>query len=688
MPQQIQLNIIPFTPLQSSKVFAFYDEKVPNSFSIHWDKLFNEFPEGREKDKQYYYSTFQPANDQNFEQVIEFTKAINFSCHYFTHLIFNYFKAIDGAIVFPNYVDNVEVWFIDTKHKNNTYNLYNKYTLKVQYNAVVQKSFELMVAYNGTSKLLKKSMAALGDYDTLKYNLINCNGAIYKYDNMPEDLKQDQTTLFPVLSNELKKDFDIYEEFKKENRYPIFHNILSEFCKKYLFTPAFTKAFNLQQSFHIVPEKKVYTTKYGSNKLKFLNGEHYDPRSGILTHKPLRSFTNKHLKLFFIYNKADGDFIKTHLFNTMTKGWKGRVKKSDTDESIAAPLHEYINQPYNFDADKQISFENNNTIFEEVSAKLDQIQFDPAVRYMAIYVTPIKKDDKLHPQHTAYYKLKELLLNKEISSQVIYKEHISKSDFYYFIPNIYVALLAKMGGIPWRLSATNEDELIVGVGAFKPRGFTHRFLGSAFCFNNEGIFQNFNCFREDEPDNLAGSISDAVNKYKEMNKQAKRLIIHFYKEISDKLELQPILDTLDELGEPNMPVIVVTINKTESKELLGFDLNSDGKMPRSGTYVSVGFNKFLLFNNTRYFENSKLAAKEYHFPIKLSFKSSKPEELTIDVMRELINQVYQFSRMYWKSVSQQNLPVTTIYPEMVAEIIPHFKEHHLPEFGRNNLWFL
>ena len=50
--------------------------------------------------------------------------------------------------------------------------------------------------------------------------------------------------------------------------------------------------------------------------------------------------------------------------------------------------------------------------------------------------------------------------------------------------------------------------------------------------------------------------------------------------------------------------------------------------------------------------------------------------------------LFKVPRMYWKSVSQQNLPVTTIYPEMVAEIYPHFDEDNLPDFGKSNLWFL
>ena len=44
--------------------------------------------------------------------------------------------------------------------------------------------------------------------------------------------------------------------------------------------------------------------------------------------------------------------------------------------------------------------------------------------------------------------------------------------------------------------------------------------------------------------------------------------------------------------------------------------------------------------------------------------------------------------MYWKSVKQQNLPVTIKYSEMVVQIFPFFKGDKLPDFGKKNLWFL
>ncbi|MBL0200343.1 MAG: hypothetical protein IPP81_09235 [Chitinophagaceae bacterium] len=64
------------------------------------------------------------------------------------------------------------------------------------------------------------------------------------------------------------------------------------------------------------------------------------------------------------------------------------------------------------------------------------------------------------------------------------------------------------------------------------------------------------------------------------------------------------------------------------------------------------------------------------------------ESDTDTLINKLIDQIYQFSRMNWKSVSQQNLPVTIKYPEIVPEIFPYFNNEKLPDFGKENLWFL
>ncbi|HQX74598.1 MAG TPA: hypothetical protein PK298_16950, partial [Chitinophagaceae bacterium] len=135
-----------------------------------------------------------------------------------------------------------------------------------------------------------------------------------------------------------------------------------------------------------------------------------------------------------------------------------------------------------------------------------------------------------------YYKIKEILLYEDVLSQVIKSEHLYKngkpnSYFNTFLPHIEIAMLAKLGGVPWRLNRPTNNELIVGVGAFYSVTRKTRFVGSAFCFNNEGMFKGFDCFKGDDTISLAGSIREAVAKFIAVNYTASRLIIHFYKDI-------------------------------------------------------------------------------------------------------------------------------------------------------------
>ena len=120
-----------------------------------------------------------------------------------------------------------------------------------------------------------------------------------------------------------------------------------------------------------------------------------------------------------------------------------------------------------------------------------------------------------------------------------------------------------------------------------------------------------------------------------------------------------------------------------------FDNNSAEKMPYSGRFVNLGNGTFLLCNNTRYV-NFQGKPDSYPFPVKLKIRCpNAPETINQTIVTGLIDQVYQFSRIYWKSVAQQNLPVTIKYPEMVAQIAPHFQDSNVLEnIGKDSLWFL
>ena len=152
----------------------------------------------------------------------------------------------------------------------------------------------------------------------------------------------------------------------------------------------------------------------------------------------------------------------------------------------------------------------------------------------------------------------------------------------------------------------------------------------------------------------------------------------------------------------DIPVYIVTINKTESEDIVLFDENSmyvDRKqntilslMPYSGTWVNLGPTRegyrYLLCNNTRYEGENFNSMDGFPFPVKLTIACpNNNNEIETHVIEELISQVYQFSRIYWKSVKQQGLPVTIKYPEMIAEIMPHFSDPTVYVENRC-LWFL
>jgi hypothetical protein len=287
-----------------------------------------------------------------------------------------------------------------------------------------------------------------------------------------------------------------------------------------------------------------------------------------------------------------------------------------------------------------------------------------------------------------YYKLKELLLKKGVASQVIDSSKVFSTDkYFFFLPNIAIAILAKLNGTPWQLDTKLKSELIVGVGAFKNSAIDVQYLGSAFSFANTGQFNRLECFQKNQIEELAGLIIQKVREFANLNAGIKRLIIHFYK-IMSKNELQPIEEGLKNLGL-KIPVFIVTINKTESSDIVAFDMNWKDLMPISGTYINIGYNQFLLFNNTRYSSNNFNFSDGFPFPIKIKiYCTIKELAQDLKTVKELIDQVYQFSRMYWKSVRQQNLPVTIKYPEMVAEMLPYFDVNEIDDAGKDNLWFL
>jgi L-rhamnose mutarotase len=690
----MQINLLSFSPLSDTVTLSLFTAKTDGShpyciYQVECPALWQQNKSLAEHKELYFTfdNTTAVLSGEEYRATINLYQAPRIAKHYFRHLLYNYFQNRVAAVGI-DYVGNLEVWVKDSTQPNNAVTQYLKFSLVPQYRNM-SEGFELLVSFNGYSETYNRSIAEL-DTDEKLYSKVIAGGQIVKYKLLTPEHKNNITQIFPVINRTLAAHFGLKERrTKMPNKYISTCEKINDFCRNYLFINDFT-VFNINaNNFITVPQDRILKVSDNSNILVFGNNRtDLVPYNGITNYSPFLPTPRNNVKFFFIAHRNEKE-VCGKLYSIFRDGLEKSVNNYTGEIRYKfKPLADYIKQPFNTDPNGSIFFENLDTATQEISAKLQVKTLEKDCFYLALYISPINKDDTNNPHHSIYFKIKELLLEKGITSQAIYKDRPNIAGFNFHLPNIATAILAKIGGIPWQLQPTrNNNDLIVGVGAFKSNKIGKRYIGSAFCFNKDGIFQNFDCYRDNDLDHLVADIRKALMRYVVDNETANRLIIHYYKTMGKK-ESQPIVNMLYRLGL-NIPVIVVTINKTEESEIVAFDNSAPDKMPISGTIIQTRAAEFLLYNNSKYKQGDKC---DYLFPVKIKIAKLNANGEKCDTTKpevtEMLNRVYKFSRMYWKSVKQQNLPITIKYPEMVAEIVPHFSDAEMPPFGKTNLWFL
>jgi len=640
---------------------------------------------------------------------------------YYNREIRNHFTKRD-FLVEPTFIKDNQIWLRNTNDKpHNNCTLYDKYTIKVNFNHFTNTP-ELVLSYDRKANVYRKSVAAfLSDEENVTADLLNrvvhveyfqkedrkiTKRRVTKYKHLQEKENIDYNKVFPIVGRDfatwLGVDSDEEEShnpFQKKNRYTKYLNKISNFYSQFLNNDNFRRVISISKNgFDKAKPLQIGKTTPQSKQLIFgknnlvKNAIDVIPQRGI-NNGPFNQPRYNNIQMFFITSAEHVPHTNV-LSGYIKNGYK-----------IYKGLLQYTNVPVST-APKgySISFTDSNNPLPEIEEKLENTDWVPGVKYLAIYLTPVGKYVQDKEQRKIYYKVKEKLLKRNISSQCIETEKMLKvlendsileksgrkgQNFAYTLQNIAIAVNAKLGGIPWRINMPTDKELVVGVGAFKNTDTNVQYIASAFSFDNTGAFNSFEYFHKDETSELAGSIEEAIINYANVNDKPNRLVIHFYKEMSED-EIRPIENALHNL-DLDIPVFVVTINKTESEDFVLFDDNFADKMPYSGRYINLGNKTYLLCNNTRYEDNTFNSMDGFPFPVKLRISCPTDSELQSDtkIINGLIDQVYQFSRIYWKSVKQQNLPVTIKYPEMVAQIAPHFNGGDIPSnIGNDNLWFL
>lgn len=670
---------------------------------------------------------------------------------YYNRRLEKYFRFYDDVVVTKSGItDDIQVWLLNNKekshvsYKNKQYELMamDRFTIRVKYDRFNNSPY-LLVANDRPALLLNTSLKNLFDDSSdepftsqtgITPSMINfvmtrevrkgSGGGSYvvrKIDRFEylqsHNLYCPLETTRPILGGELKHFFglDKHEEPRSfDSKYIKYRDKIEAFRKRFLNTEDVEKIFhNLAYNFTEVNPLQVGQTNSSKRMLIFGKDENGNDVKNVrqqhgVNYGPHIKCPHTDVQMIFIFPKSSIAEARDLIKYMRVGGYKGQSKA----------LSNYIGSNVAY-ADKafHIQFEDEANPVLEIEKALQADCYrnrDNRIKYVGIYISPIHKYASARDSKECYYKIKELLLKYDIPTQCIDRGKMNdminkdnrtqKANFAYTLQNMSVAICAKLGGSPWLLDETEKKELIIGIGAF--RSDNQQYIGAAFSFDNTGIFNDYSYFEKSELDELVGAIRMAIIRYSAVNNPPERIIIHYYKKISRKREFKKVEEMLQSLSL-DVPVYIVTINKTESEDIVLFDEESTyssynyktrqsesvkSLMPYSGKWVNLGPSKeghrYLLCNNTRY-EGERFSAMDgFPFPVKLTIACpNRNDEIDTRVVQQLIDQVYQFSRIYWKSVKQQGLPVTIKYPEMIAEIMPHFTDKTV--YSESNcLWFL
>ena len=583
-----------------------------------------------------------------------------------------------GLIVGSDFVGGMKVLVPSEGSRHPEIKSFKEYSIRVlspndQYMSK-GRQWSLNISFWGVTEATVKTFGNYQAHEQVISKVI-VGSSIKKAVRLSDEEKR-STQAYPIVSKKLGRIIGVPQNFyRSTNKYLAHYTETKSFYDLYLKGKSINNIFTIFESgFQPISDSQILDTSFESNLLVFgKNQTNVSPYNGLKANGPYKAIENSNYRFIFVFHEQDKDYAN-NLYGFLKKGLKGYPG-----------LFRFVGLDMNLDRDKSITFSQEDPI-PEVSRKLAEMTFDPQLKYLAIYISRISRDEVDETKKSYYFGIKKVFLEKNISSQVVYKMNIEKPVFNYHLPNISIALLAKLGGIPWRLSRPIKNDLVIGVGAFREEN--NIYLGTTVAFNNDGTFIRFDSKKTNSTGQLAEYFHDIISRIAKEQGDIKRVVIHFYKDMNRKEE-KVIQDTLDKLGL-KVPYVVLTIIEDRDGSYVPYDPNFSGKMPTSGTCIEVKRGIYLLCNNTRYSEATGQKIDDFPFPVHLKISKSSGADFRKEVIQDLIDQVYQFSRMYWVSVKQRGRPVTVEYSERVARLSASFEGANLPdtETANRTLWFL
>ena len=639
--------------------FIHFKKRLTNHFKD--DNLLESLKDFKDEDYIYYSFTLPTFND--FITITAENYPFNyFKAKFVREQLINFFNS-RNFLVEPFPKGNDLSVYEKIEDFNNEWSIYRRYDLLVRTN-------RKEIAFNVGSEKTLISNQTKQFHSTDKIRIIDTK------DNFIKPLaRKEGVNNCRIIANKLKRDeLGISNEPRKFNYKNLYYQLISFYNNHLLSIDK--EDFKIEAG-GLKNVEQTDLNKVNINENLMLFGKEKTDINAVTgmrdygIYKPSPKATD--VKFIFVYeNSRDANQLYLYLKNGL-KHYPG--------------LWSYVGIPIRL-SDLKLQYNGTDDLKNKIDNFISENLNDEYYSDLfAIVINPNSSQEKEEldeDEDPTYYTVKQKFLEKGIPTQFIQDKNIHSGSFHYFLPNISIGILAKLGGIPWRLKTKRTDELVIGFNQ-KTIG-EHQFIGSAVFFSNDGQLGKTFGFPETNSETaLIGNLKSAIEQYiSQKESPPERLVIHYYKPQSGK-EQKSIEDLIQKELRLNIPFAIVEINDSKSQMDICFDKDFFMGMPESGTYVRVSKTEYLLFNNTRYQKNPLRSVAE-ELPIKIVIHFADTGGFS---HRDLISQVYEFSRLYWKGLKQRSQPATTIYSKLIAEFTANYNGE-LPnnDTVNNTPWFL
>lgn len=673
-------NMVPFSFKNSEIKIAFSITPLADGFTVSYDSAPKDLktllparaPKMGRADDRLYLMFDPPTTFKGVVVLVDLMKQHSIARLYALHVMQKTFRE-QKLYMQRNFVHDLIVYLPQQKMEH--YVSFSRMQLKIKFYA--EDAWPaLVISYTGDTSIMLHSLAwmdenrpdAAAELGKVIYDKQVYNG----FDQLPDDAHDARDKVFPFLNKRLGRllsiDVPLRRELKKHQMHwekvDLFYQHHSDAIQK----------AGLQLSDQWMPACPAFQLEGSGTELLFGQGHaHTDIYTGLKTHGPYRALRIRQLVCFFIYTSG---------FEAARKRLQGALMGTSEKTGLSA----FLKLSVHHDESMDIMLEPNENMAEQLRRKISQMQLDPGLAYLAVYISPFDKNNGQEQQRKVYHLIKEVLLQRNIASQTVVGSKVldAATKLHFWLPNMAMAVIAKLGGIPWILDKIHLPSLVVGFGVYRSHSYDLKYEGSSFTFGDDGQFRGFEYYPAGSVDVLSARLEEALTQYIHRHGNPERLVVHYYKSLS-KREFLPIQKMLCNF-QPGLPVFVVKVNMKGTEDYFVKDCSNAFGLPQDGRVFRLSPNDYLLYVN-RYTGEGQPKAQP--MPVRCYLQSNKAEHLEDEAtVQLLLQQVYDFSRLYWRSVVQPPMPVTVEYPRLLAMQAAGFDGNSLSGSLRDLPWFL